>query len=78
MNGFFDYDIDKAISQFSGSSNTDTLKKELNNYLFSKYCEKGYLCECEPEYCAHRYNGSCKYINALHEIIEKYGIDLRG
>jgi len=49
---------------------------ELRLLLFTNLCAKGYLEECEPEYCSVRYTGNCKYIQAIHHIQKEYGIKL--
>lgn len=70
--------LKSILSEVSEHEETHALKTQLNEYLFKHYCEKGYLTECEPEYCSYRYTNSCKYVELLHEIMEKYGINLRG
>jgi hypothetical protein len=50
--------------------------KELENLLFKEFCLKQYLVECEPFYCTFRITSSCKYIEMLKEIKEKYGVDI--
>ncbi len=50
--------------------------KELEGYLFKKYCMKGYLSECEPEYCSYRITRTCEYIFVIRFIKNELGIDL--
>lgn len=78
MNSYIDKNIDELAVKITNMPDTDELKRELDAYLFINYCEKGYLSECEPEYCSYRYTNSCRYIKALREILEKYNINLRG
>lgn len=78
MNQYIDRNAEDIIAKMSGHSDIELLKKQLDSYLFTHYCGKEYLSECEPEYCVYRYTNSCRYIKALHELFEKYGINLRG
>lgn len=78
MSQFINQEIENIISRMSEHSDNKSLRRELDNYLFTHYCEKGYLSECEPEYCTYRYTNSCRYIKALHEIAEKFGINPKG
>ena len=79
MNSYVDNDNDikRLIEKIAQMPTADGLKRELDQYLFNHYCEKGYLSECEPEYCSYRYTYSCRYIKALHEIMKKYNVNPR-
>lgn len=54
----------------------DSKIAEVNKILFSLFCQKSYLSECEPEYCSFRYTSQCSYIKALEIVKQKYGIDV--
>lgn len=69
--------IEQIVKMTSQLRNIQNEKKGIDAYLFAHYCEKGYLSECEPEYCIFRYNGSCRYIHALHDIYNEFGISLK-
>lgn len=66
--------IQKMIKRIANETKAAELKSELNQYLFEKYCEKGYLSECEPEYCSFRFTHTCRYIEAIQAIQEEFGI----
>ena len=55
--------------------NEDKIKK-LNNELFNSLCQKGYLMNCNPEYCTYRYTNTCDYLKALKYILDEYNINL--
>lgn len=78
MDQHIEQSIKGILSKVAEYQEIDTLKVQLNEYLFRHYCEKGYLSECEPEYCTFCYTNSCKYLKLLREIMAKYDIDLRG
>ena len=65
-----------SLVQNIKACNTNELIDELRQYLFSNLCAKGYLMECEPEYCVVRYTGGCKYVQAIQQIYQEYGIKL--
>ena len=50
--------------------------KLLKEYLFDKFCKKGYLTSCEPEYCSFRTNQTCDFVLALQIFNDHNGIDL--
>ena len=76
MNTYIDGFVNEMITHISQETSVKEWKNMLNNYLFKKYCEKGYLQECEPEYCTYRYTNSCRYLDALHEIQDKYNLKI--
>lgn len=78
MDQYVEQSLKDILSKTAEYEEVNALKVKLNEYLFKHYCEKGYLSECEPEYCTFCYSNSCKYIKLLHEIVEKYDINLRG
>ena len=78
MSQYIDRNAENIITRISEHSDIERLKKQLDSYLFSCHCEKEYLSECEPEYCVYRYTDSCRYIKALNELYERFGINLRG
>lgn len=61
---------DSSIIEF------DCKVDEINKILFSIFCQKSYLNECEPEYCSFRFTSQCLYIKALELVKQKYGIDV--
>ena len=62
----------------SGLSHDDYKQKAhiVNDYLFKKFCLKGYLDSCEPEYCTYRFTEQCPYLLALSYISDEMGIEL--
>jgi hypothetical protein len=66
--------VDNIIK--NNGNKTKLLIKQLNQMVFDKYCMKGYLLECEPEYCVYRLNKTCLYICAIHYFKTKHGISL--
>ena len=76
MDQYIEQSIKRILDKVAAHEEIYALKAQLNEYLFKRYCEKGYLSECEPEYCMCRYTNSCRYVKTLREIKEKYDIDL--
>ena len=49
---------------------------EISGMLFSLFCQKHYLSECEPEYCSFRFTSQCPYIKSLALVKKEFGIDI--
>ena len=50
--------------------------RDLNRLALKKYCMKGYLEACEPEYCMFRISDSCEYVYLIKYLYDKYKIDI--
>ena len=76
MDNLIDKAAEAIVMDMLAERKSDNLSSRLNDYLFKAYCEKPYLSECEPFYCAFRYSNSCRYVQALRELHEKFDINL--
>lgn len=66
----------EKLGDKSENIETAILVKELEEYIFKKYCCKGYLKECEPEYCSNRILDACNYIKIFRHIQKVYNTNI--
>ena len=64
----------EAIRNESTFDGVTELIGRLDEHIFRKYCAKPYLTEPDPPYCSYFQTGTCRYVNLLGEILDRYGI----